>query len=257
MGRCDPIVRYGALLWGAMGRYGALWGSMGRYGVAVPLLTFRSQYAPTEAAMLEIRSRRIEIYSARLRLHARLSGIRYVLYHFPLTSAMLGIATNFTVMAAIVLLSCIRGGALWPQPQPVPIRRLQRAPVRLVPPLSPRGKQRTSGSRMGTRRGRRGMSLKKTPLLWGSPIAPMTSPMTSHPMTSLVTSPLLMMSQLMTSSRPLMTSQPCQPPPPSGSAPHVPIPDPTTSTFRTIKPHRCVGQRGRGGGGGGGRGRQA
>ncbi|XP_015706318.1 seipin [Coturnix japonica] len=82
--------------------------------------------------MLEIRSRRIEIYSARLRLHARLSGIRYVLYHFPLTSAMLGIATNFTVMAAIVLLSCIRGGALWPQPQPVPIRRLQRAPVRLV-----------------------------------------------------------------------------------------------------------------------------
>ena len=30
------------------------------------------------AALLEIRSRRIEIYSARLRLHAKFSGIRCV-----------------------------------------------------------------------------------------------------------------------------------------------------------------------------------
>lgn len=66
-------------------------------------------YAPTLGALLEIRSRRLQLYGARLRVHAHFSGLRYLLYHFPLTSALLGIATNFAFLGALLLLGCARG----------------------------------------------------------------------------------------------------------------------------------------------------
>ncbi|XP_066426803.1 seipin isoform X2 [Molothrus aeneus] len=45
-------------------------------------------YSPTVGALVEIRSRRVQLYGARLRVHAHFSGLRYLLYHFPLTSAV-------------------------------------------------------------------------------------------------------------------------------------------------------------------------
>lgn len=81
-------------------------------------------YAPTLGALLEIRSRRLQLYGARLRVHAHFSGLRYLLYHFPLTSALLGIATNFAFLAALLLLGCARGrghaSAAPPRRSPVP-----------------------------------------------------------------------------------------------------------------------------------------
>ncbi|CAN8177787.1 unnamed protein product [Coccothraustes coccothraustes] len=79
-------------------------------------------YTPTVGALVEIRSRRVQLYGARLRVHAHFSGLRYLLYHFPLTSAVLGVAGNWTLLALLTL-----GGYLqWGRgPRPAQERRSQ------------------------------------------------------------------------------------------------------------------------------------
>ncbi|XP_036444898.1 seipin [Colossoma macropomum] len=76
-------------------------------------------YHPTIGAVIEIQSRRVQIYSAQLRIHAYFTGIRYLLYNFPLTSAVIGVASNFTFLSVIVLFSYLQymWGGLWPPEQ--------------------------------------------------------------------------------------------------------------------------------------------
>ncbi|XP_007244576.3 seipin isoform X1 [Astyanax mexicanus] len=76
-------------------------------------------YHPTTGAVIEIQSRRVQIYSAQLRIHAYFTGIRYLLYNFPLTSAVIGVASNFTFLSVIVLFSYLQfiWGGLWPPEQ--------------------------------------------------------------------------------------------------------------------------------------------
>ncbi|XP_023118156.1 seipin-like [Amphiprion ocellaris] len=76
-------------------------------------------YQPTVGAVIEIQSRRVQIYSSQLRIHAYFTGIRYVLYNFPLTSAVIGVATNFAFLSVIVLFSYLQfvWGGLWPPDQ--------------------------------------------------------------------------------------------------------------------------------------------
>ncbi|XP_053908432.1 seipin-like [Cuculus canorus] len=77
-------------------------------------------FSPAVAAVVRIESRRLQLYGARLRLHAHFSGLRYLLFHFPLTSAVLGIAGNF----AFLLLLCGAAALQWgrgrarPAPRP-------------------------------------------------------------------------------------------------------------------------------------------
>lgn len=74
-------------------------------------------YEPTVGAVIEIQSKRVQIYSSQLRIHAYFTGIRYVLYNFPLTSAVIGVATNFAFLSVIVLFSYLQfiwGGLLPP-----------------------------------------------------------------------------------------------------------------------------------------------
>lgn len=80
-------------------------------------------YEPTVGAVIEIQSRRVQIYSSQLRIHAYFTGIRYVLYNFPLTSAVIGVATNFAFLSVIVLFSYLQfiWGGLWP-PEQVKVR---------------------------------------------------------------------------------------------------------------------------------------
>ncbi|CAL8262884.1 unnamed protein product [Merluccius merluccius] len=80
-------------------------------------------YQPTVGAVVEIRSRRVQIYAAQLRIHAYFTGVRYVLYNFPLTSAFVGVASNFAFLSALVLLSYLRfiWGGIWP-PEQVRVR---------------------------------------------------------------------------------------------------------------------------------------
>lgn len=76
-------------------------------------------YHPTVGAVVEIQSKRVQIYSCQLRIHAYFTGIRYVLYNFPLTSAVVGVATNFAFLGVIVLFSYLQfiWGGLWPPDQ--------------------------------------------------------------------------------------------------------------------------------------------
>ncbi|XP_041876939.1 seipin, partial [Corvus kubaryi] len=79
-------------------------------------------YTPTVGAFVEIRSRRVQLYGARLRVHAHFSGLRYLLYHFPLTSAVLGVAGNWTLLALLTLGGYLQWGRGTPRPRPPPRR---------------------------------------------------------------------------------------------------------------------------------------
>lgn len=76
-------------------------------------------YQPTVGAVIEIHSKRVQIYSSQLRIHAYFTGIRYVLYNFPVMSAVFGVATNFAFLSVIVLFSYLQfvWGGLWPPDQ--------------------------------------------------------------------------------------------------------------------------------------------
>ncbi|XP_034032911.1 seipin-like [Thalassophryne amazonica] len=71
---------------------------------------------PIVGAVIEIQSKRVQIYSAYLHIHAHFTGIRYLMYNFPLTSAVIGVASNFVFLSVIVLLSYLQyiWGGLWP-----------------------------------------------------------------------------------------------------------------------------------------------
>ncbi|KAH0507931.1 Seipin [Microtus ochrogaster] len=64
-----------------------------------------SSYMPTTGAVIEIHSKRIQMYAAYLRIHAHFTGLRYLLYNFPVTCAFVGVASNFTFLSIIALFS--------------------------------------------------------------------------------------------------------------------------------------------------------
>nr|XP_056708266.1 seipin [Euleptes europaea] len=74
-------------------------------------------YAPTIGAVIEIQSKRIQIYGAQLRIHAHFTGLRYLLYNFPVTSAILGVSSNFVFLSVLVLFSYLQWiwGSVWPR----------------------------------------------------------------------------------------------------------------------------------------------
>ncbi|CAH6793692.1 seipin isoform X1 [Phodopus roborovskii] len=76
-----------------------------------------NSYVPTTGAVIEIHSKRIQMYGAYLRIHAHFSGLRYLLYNFPMTCAFVGVASNFTFLSVIVLFSYLQWvwGGIWPQ----------------------------------------------------------------------------------------------------------------------------------------------
>lgn len=63
---------------------------------------------PSMHARVEIRSEFIEIYSASLKIYADFAGLRYFLYYWPLTSAVIGISTNTFFVCAVAVLSWLR-----------------------------------------------------------------------------------------------------------------------------------------------------
>ncbi|XP_023823420.1 seipin-like [Salvelinus sp. IW2-2015] len=78
-----------------------------------------NSYQPTVGAVIEIQSRRVQVYSAQLRIHAFFTGIRYLLYNFPVMSAVIGVASNFAFLSVIVLFGYLQfiWGGLWPPEQ--------------------------------------------------------------------------------------------------------------------------------------------
>lgn len=76
-------------------------------------------YEPTVGAVIQIQSKQVQIYSSQLRIHAYFTGIRYLLYNFPLMSAVIGISTNFAFLSVIALFGYLQfiWGGLWPPDQ--------------------------------------------------------------------------------------------------------------------------------------------
>ncbi|XP_062892204.1 seipin isoform X4 [Mobula hypostoma] len=72
-------------------------------------------YTPTIGAVIEIQTKHIEIYKAQLLIRAYFTGIRYLLYTFPVMSAIIGVSTNFTFLCVLVLASYLHvvWGRLW------------------------------------------------------------------------------------------------------------------------------------------------
>uniref|UniRef100_A0A8C8HI48 Seipin n=1 Tax=Oncorhynchus tshawytscha TaxID=74940 RepID=A0A8C8HI48_ONCTS len=62
-----------------------------------------NSYQPTVGAVIEIQSQRVQVYSVQLRIHAFFTGIRYLLYNFPVTSAVIGVASNFAFLSVITI----------------------------------------------------------------------------------------------------------------------------------------------------------
>ncbi|KAM8939242.1 seipin [Pelodytes ibericus] len=67
-------------------------------------------YVPTTGAVIQIESLRIQIYKAELRVHAHFTGLRYLLYNFPITSAVIGISSNFIFLSTLLMLSYFQWG---------------------------------------------------------------------------------------------------------------------------------------------------
>ncbi|KAI3351669.1 hypothetical protein L3Q82_020503 [Scortum barcoo] len=65
-------------------------------------------YAPSVTAMIEIMSNRVQIYSSQLQIHAHFTGIRYLLFNFPLLSALVGVSSNFIFLSILFVLSYVR-----------------------------------------------------------------------------------------------------------------------------------------------------
>ncbi|XP_036404121.1 seipin-like isoform X1 [Megalops cyprinoides] len=82
-----------------------------------------NSYLPTVGAVIEIQSLQIQIYSAQLWIHAHFTGIRYLLYNFPLLSGLIGVISNFAFLSVLVLFSYLQfiWGSIWP-PEQVRVR---------------------------------------------------------------------------------------------------------------------------------------
>lgn len=63
---------------------------------------------PVVSADFEIKSRFAEIYDAEIIIHAKFSGLRYFMFYFPLTSAVIGSSLNLAILSLVVALSWFR-----------------------------------------------------------------------------------------------------------------------------------------------------
>ncbi|XP_035667524.1 seipin-like isoform X2 [Branchiostoma floridae] len=62
----------------------------------------------TVGVVVEIQTRNIEVYSAVLRVNAYFKGIRYLMFYWPVLSAVIGVGTVFSFLLVLVLLSWYR-----------------------------------------------------------------------------------------------------------------------------------------------------
>ncbi|CAN9515065.1 unnamed protein product [Ophioblennius macclurei] len=65
-------------------------------------------YSPSSTAVIEILSKKVQIYASQLNIHARFTGLRYLLFYFPLLSALVGVASNFIFLSLLFIFSYAR-----------------------------------------------------------------------------------------------------------------------------------------------------
>ncbi|XP_047481852.1 seipin-like isoform X2 [Penaeus chinensis] len=60
---------------------------------------------PLSEVYVRLVTKHVELYGAQLRIHAVFSGLRYLMYHYPLTAAALGIGICMVFLSAVVIFS--------------------------------------------------------------------------------------------------------------------------------------------------------
>ncbi|KAG8042020.1 hypothetical protein G9C98_000011 [Cotesia typhae] len=60
---------------------------------------------PVTSISIEIKSKFIEFYSATIEIHAHLYGLRHLMFHWPILTAIIGITTNLFFISLIFILS--------------------------------------------------------------------------------------------------------------------------------------------------------
>ncbi|OWF51453.1 Seipin [Mizuhopecten yessoensis] len=68
-------------------------------------------YNPAIGAVIQIMSKKIDLYSTKLHIQAQFTGYRYILFHWPVFSAMFGISFNFFALTFICGLSWYQFGS--------------------------------------------------------------------------------------------------------------------------------------------------
>merc|ERR1712172_197330 len=77
--------------------------------------------SPATQLQLEVQSKFIQIYSAKMEIHAQLSGLRHIMYHHPWISTLTGIMANISTLTVILLISWVKFTTTGPQ-KPEPAR---------------------------------------------------------------------------------------------------------------------------------------
>lgn len=75
--------------------------------LSVPLMTNFVDHPnkPVVGAYIEVQARQVEIYSANFLIRAQFSGLRYLMYYWPIITAVFIICFNFVIMTIISYLS--------------------------------------------------------------------------------------------------------------------------------------------------------
>lgn len=63
------------------------------------------QNHPVTTIYVEVKSKDIELYSASIMINAHLSGLRYLMFHWPILSGIIGIGTNLFFITLVCTLS--------------------------------------------------------------------------------------------------------------------------------------------------------
>lgn len=71
----------------------------------IVLFVLFKQNNPVTDVVIELKSPKVQVYSARLQIDAHLTGLRYLMYHWPTISAALGITFNLIVILFIAVIS--------------------------------------------------------------------------------------------------------------------------------------------------------
>ena len=64
--------------------------------------------SPAVQMDIQILSRFIEIYNVQFQVHARFAGLRYLMFYYPVISAVFGVALNMGFLSILILLSWYR-----------------------------------------------------------------------------------------------------------------------------------------------------
>ncbi|CAL1531242.1 unnamed protein product [Lymnaea stagnalis] len=65
-------------------------------------------YHPSVGAVVEVHSHKIEIYSSTLKFFAKLTGMKYILYYWPILSAALAVFFNTSILALGMLVAWLQ-----------------------------------------------------------------------------------------------------------------------------------------------------